>query len=340
MLLDDDGVLGQLDHVFVDQRVAVAQLARHVDGLDAAFLAGLRELHLDQLGADRAADDRVLAGGQRRLEHVELVRVDRALHHRLAQAVAGGDEDDVLEARFGVDREHHARRAAVRAHHALDAGGERHHVVGEALVHAVGDSAVVVQRGEHVLDLVEHVIDAGDVEVALLLAGERGVRQVFGRGRRAHRERGLGALALGDAFEMLADLLLQARLERRRGDPFADFLAGRGQRLDVVDVQAGQALGNALGQVVVLEEIAESQCRGGKTARNAHAGAVQLGDHLAQRCVLAADDLDIGHPQLLERQHVGAVHRQVGHTSLLLSGKPVGCARRCVLVVWPRESLS
>ncbi len=92
------------------------------------------------------------------------------------------------------------------------------------------------------LDLVEHVIDAGNVEVALLLTGERGVGQVLGGGGRTHGERGFGAFALGDALVMRADLLLQARLERRRDDPFADFLAGRGQRLDVIDVQGGQAL--------------------------------------------------------------------------------------------------
>ncbi len=48
---------------------------------------------------------------QRRLVDVELVRVDGALHHGLAQAVARGDEDHVGEAGLGVDREHHAGRA-------------------------------------------------------------------------------------------------------------------------------------------------------------------------------------------------------------------------------------
>ena len=60
--------------------------------------------------------------------------------------------------------------------------------VREALVHAVGDGAVVVERGEHVADRVEHVVGAADVEEGLLLAGEGRFRQVFGRGRGAHGE--------------------------------------------------------------------------------------------------------------------------------------------------------
>ena len=90
---------------------------------------------------------------------------------------------------LGVDREHHAGRAEVGAHHALHAGRQRHVGVGEALVHAVADGAVVVERGEDLLDLVQHVVDAVHVEEGLLLAGERGVGQVLGGGRRAHRER-------------------------------------------------------------------------------------------------------------------------------------------------------
>ena len=67
-----------------------------------------------------------LAGFQRWLVHVELVRVHRALHHGLAETVGGGDEHHVVEAGFGVHGEHHAAGAEIAARHALDAGGERH----------------------------------------------------------------------------------------------------------------------------------------------------------------------------------------------------------------------
>ena len=49
----------------------------------------------------------------------------------------------------------------------------------EALVHAVADGAVVVERGEDLLHLVQHVLDADHVQEGLLLAGERGVGQVL-----------------------------------------------------------------------------------------------------------------------------------------------------------------
>ena len=58
----------------------------------------------------------------------------------------------------------------------------------EALVHAVGDRAVVVERGEHLPDRLQHVVDAADVEEGLLLAGEGSVGQVFGRRGGAHGE--------------------------------------------------------------------------------------------------------------------------------------------------------
>ena len=69
----------------------------------------------------------------------------------------------------------------------------------EALVHAVGDGPVVVQRGEHVLDGRQQVVDAVDVEERLLLTGERGVRQILRGRRRAHRERQIGRPAVATA---------------------------------------------------------------------------------------------------------------------------------------------
>jgi hypothetical protein len=80
--------------------------------------------------------------------------------------------------------------------------------VGEALVHAVGDRAVVVERGEHVADRLEHVVGAADVEEGLLLAGEGCFRQVFGGGRRANRERGLASRLPLKLLIMLPNLLL------------------------------------------------------------------------------------------------------------------------------------
>lgn len=196
VLLDDDRVSRQLDHVFVRDREAVALLVRDIDGLHAARLARLRELHLDELGADGAADDRVLALFERGLENVELVRIDRALHDGLTEAVARRDEHRFLEAGFGVDREHHARRADVRADHALHARRQRDFGMREALVDAIGDGAVIVERRENVLHAIEHVFDADHVQIAFLLTRERCVGQVFRCCRRTHGERKLFRRAL------------------------------------------------------------------------------------------------------------------------------------------------
>ena len=50
---------------------------------------------------------------------------------------------------------------------------------------------------------------------------------------------------------------------------------------------------------------------------DAHAGAIQLGDHLTQRSVLTANDLNIGHPQLLE--HLAGRIVEQGHTADVLT---------------------
>ncbi|MCU0257243.1 MAG: hypothetical protein MUF60_10940, partial [Vicinamibacterales bacterium] len=193
MLLDDHRVARELDHFGVRQRVPVALIDRGVDGAhgapDAAGLATalvVGELHPDEFAAHLAADDRILAGGEDRLVHEELVGVDGALHHGLAEAVGAGDEHHVGEARLGVDGEHDTRGAQVAAHHALHARGQRDVRVLEALVHAIRDRPVVVQRREHVADALEHRLDADHVQVGFLLARERGVGQVLGGGGGPH----------------------------------------------------------------------------------------------------------------------------------------------------------
>ena len=63
---------------------------------------------------------------------------------------------------------------------------KRHLRVIEALVHAIGDRAVVEQRGEHLVHGLDHVLGAAHVEQRLLLTRERRLRQVLGGRRRAH----------------------------------------------------------------------------------------------------------------------------------------------------------
>ena len=199
VLLDHQRVLRQLLDVGIGQRIAVALLGGHIHRLHQfachRFFFGRGKHHLDQLGAQAAADHRPFARAQHRLVHIELVRIHRTLHHGLTQAVAGSDEHDVLKTGFGVDGEHHAGGAEVRAHHALHTGRQRNIRMGKALVHAVADGPVVVERGKHLLHLVQHVLDAVHVQESFLLTGERGVGQVLGRGRRTHGKGCLGIAA-------------------------------------------------------------------------------------------------------------------------------------------------
>src|SRR5690606_37015267 len=142
--------------------------------------------HLDRLAAQVAAQNRRATGLQGRLVHVKLVRVDRTLHHGFAQTVGAGDEYHVTEAGLGIQGEEHAGGAGFRAHHALHAGGQGDQLVVEALVHAVGDGAVVEERGEDFLGRADHVVHATDVEEGFLLTGKGGIRQVFGGGGGTH----------------------------------------------------------------------------------------------------------------------------------------------------------
>jgi len=52
----------------------------------------------------------------------------------------------------------------------------------EALVHPVGDRAIVEQGGEHVVHRLQHVRFAMDVQEGLLLASKGCLGQVLGRG--------------------------------------------------------------------------------------------------------------------------------------------------------------
>ena len=302
VLLDDGGVAGQLGDLLVGEGKARTLLGRRVDGAHGAALGGgILELHLDELGAQVTADDGVLASGQHGLVDVELVGVDGPLHDGLAQAPAAGDEHHVLETGFGVDGEHHARGAQVAAAHALDAGRQGHALMGKALVDAVGDGAVVVERGKDLADAVQDGVDADDIEDGLLLAGEGGVGQVLGGGAGAHGERDAGRGILREAGEVLADGLFQVRREGSLAHPAADLGTGLGQGLHVVGVEGGQTGVDALGEPVVVEEVPEGVCGGGKAARHLDARCRELADQLAQRGILAAHDLDIGHAQLFER---------------------------------------
>ena len=121
--------------------------------------------------------------------HIKLVGVDRTLHHGFTQTVTGGDEHHLFKARLGVYGEYHARSTQIGADHALNTGRKCHVGMGKALVHAVADGAVVVQRGKHLFDFVQHRVNTRHIQKRFLLTGKRGIRQVFCSGRRPNGKR-------------------------------------------------------------------------------------------------------------------------------------------------------
>ena len=107
----------------------------------------------------------------------------------------------------------------------------------EALMHTVGDGAVVEKRGEHLVHGVQHVVLAAHVEERFLLAGEGGVGEVLGGGTGAH---GHGNSVATHGPPRSYHLLLEAGRKGGGEDALADAGTDLGEFDDVVDVQAGQ----------------------------------------------------------------------------------------------------
>ena len=264
---------------------ARAARRRSAPSLPLALVLGRCELHLDQLGAEVAADDRrSLPLLEHRLVDVELVRVDGALHHRLAQAVARGDEDDVVEAATRC-RCVNITPAAPRSERTMRCtpADSATSACAIALVHAVADGAVVVERGE---DLASSCASTSSMPTTLRKVSCWPANDASGRSSAVADERtanDASALPAARLLERAADRLLERRRERLRLDPAADLGAGRGQRAHVVGVERGQALARC----------ARPGRRASRKSRNACAvvakppgtrtpGAGQLADHLAE----------------------------------------------------------
>ena len=131
-------LLRQLLHFIVGQRENIALLLRHV--FNTHLLAMLLRRcvdHTDLFRPHGTTYNRRATRGQRRLVHVELIRVHRALHHHFTQPPRGGDKHHLVEARFGINREHHAGRRQIGADHQLHACRKRNAPVVIALVNAV-----------------------------------------------------------------------------------------------------------------------------------------------------------------------------------------------------------
>ena len=121
----------------------------------------------------------------------EVIGVDRAGHHRVAEASRGIEDRLPAPARHRIGGEQHARRLGI--HHPLHDHGQRDSGAVDTLGGAVRDRPVGPQRRPAAMDGVEHLVDAGDVEVGVLLAGEARAGEVLRGGRRSHGDRAVGA---------------------------------------------------------------------------------------------------------------------------------------------------
>ncbi|VVM79051.1 hypothetical protein PS631_02233 [Pseudomonas fluorescens] len=173
----------------------------------------------------------------------------------------------------------------------------------KALVHAVGNGAIVEQRSEYFLGRADHVFNATDIEEGLLLASKGGVWQVFGGGRRAHGH-GHVVVALGHFGEGSADFGIQALGELGFHDPLTDLRAGLGQGVDVIHVQCVERGMDLRIQPALLEKVTVRLSRSGKAARHRDAGTCEVTDHLAEGCVLAPHMLYIMDAELIEGNYV------------------------------------
>ena len=309
------------------EREAIAVGRRDVDRAHAVLRARLAVDHLERLAAEILAQHRAASGAQRRLVDVEFIRIDRALHDRLAQTIRGGDEHHVAKAGVGVEREHDAGAAEIAAHHVLNADGERDRAMIEIVVHAVGYGAVVEQRGIHFVHAGHQMLLAAHVQESLLLSGKRCLRQIFGGRRGTDRD---GELAPDrrspcPSCARRRGSRLQPLRERRGEHPAADLRADHREPLHVIDVERRQDVADALIEPVLREEVPIRMRGRREPAGHRDAESRQSGDHFADGRILAADEFNVFVLQLLEGNDVGL------HGALLVG---VGlsetlCRRRC-----------
>jgi len=247
--------------------------------IDALFL---RVDHLDLFGPELFLDDGPESVLQRRLEDVEFIGVHRSLDDRLAQAVGGRDQDDVLEARFRVDGEDDARGPDVGAHHLLHTDGQEDRLIVETLVEAVGDGPVREERRKAALAGLDEGLLAPDVQEGLLLARKAGIRQVLGGGGTADGDVRIGSVLIAELPVGLDDLVPQVFGYRGVVDQVADFLSPRFEVVHIMGVEVLKDLLDIVPDPGRLDEVTVGLGRDGITVRDVYPFFLQVLPHFAQ----------------------------------------------------------
>ncbi len=272
MRLDAPTQRGESHHLLVGQRRLV--LSRRLDRV-LLCPAHRRGSDGELLGGDRLVDDAAVP-------HPVGVRVDQARDERLAKSEAGLDGGDRAVRRDGVGGEHHTR--SVRRDHLLHDHGHVNGAVVDAVAQAVGHGPLGEQRCPAPADVVEDRRRPRDVQVGVVLAGERRGRQVLGRRTRPHGVRDVRAQPDDRRGDRRRDIV-------GYGDRFdrpADVGAERADRIPVVGVQARQPIELTTHRRSDRDDVPEGV--GGHAESGRQADAVDP-RQLAQMRALATDEI-------------------------------------------------
>jgi hypothetical protein len=198
--------------------------------------------------------------------------------------------------------EHHAR--PLRVHHGLDDDREGKAVFVPAVLFTVGNGPRCPQRRPAVAHRREDRLLARDVEVGVVLSGERGVGEVLGGAGGSHRDRPRAQLAV--------------RLPDRVGDRVGNRCGGDAVPKQVRRVVAECGVGAiglgevAAGEVVGLEEVGVRVRRDHESRRDGEPGA----DQLRETRSLAARQRDVTGGGAVQASYV----RDHGDPSVLVPG--------------------
>ncbi len=260
--------------------------------LDRLFLrpAGGRSLDGTLLGRDRLGDDLAVP-------HAVDVRVHDARDQGLAEAEAGLHGGDLPAAGDGIGREQDAGR--LREDHLLHDHGHVDLAVVEAVPQAVGHGPLAEERGPAAADVAEDRVPPDDVQIRVLLARERGCRQILRRRAGSHRIRGV----LAEPDERAGDRRFEIAGDGDRLQYPADLSAERADRLAVVRLEARERFEPIVDRRRVRDDPREGAGRHAEAGRNADALDAR---ELAEVRALAADERDLRPVDLMEFQHVGA----------------------------------
>ena len=324
VLLDRTRVAGEFQNVLVGEAEASAVGLRGGDVSRRVLRLALDEDHLHRLVAEEAAQHRAVAGEIGRLVDVELVRVDGALNHVLAEAVGARHEDGVAKARLGVDGEHHTRRGDIGAHHLHHADRQRDLEVVEALVDSVVNGAIGEEAGEATAARVEQALLALDVEIRILLAGEARRRQVLRSCGAAHGETDLLAVLLLKGAVGTQNLGGQIVGQPRAVDDLSGAFGFSCQRGDIGGVEVVEFGVQTVPGAGLVQHVAIGLGGDGESVRHADALPGQLLEHLAQRGVLSADQRHVVDAEVLKEADVPRCTHDLSSRSVSSSGGPAG----------------